>query len=247
MLHSGVMVKTSIALDWSALDTVLLDMDGTLLDLHFDNYFWQQRIPERYAQQHGLANAATALEILMPDFLALQGQLEWYCLDYWSEALSLDVSAIKAELAAERPTRVQIRPHTLDFLQALRVAGKTVWLTTNAHPRAIEIKFAQLAACEITPVNMQQFFDNIITSHQLGAPKEQQTFWQTLQQTYPFDKKRAIFVDDSFSVLAAAHQFGIAECVAITQPDSQQSRELSDDDMGDYHAITYFDEMMPVV
>ena len=27
-------------IDWTQLDTILLDMDGTLLDLEFDNHFW---------------------------------------------------------------------------------------------------------------------------------------------------------------------------------------------------------------
>lgn len=41
-------------LDWTAIDTVLLDMDGTLLDLHFDNFFWLEYLPLRYAEQHSL-------------------------------------------------------------------------------------------------------------------------------------------------------------------------------------------------
>lgn len=31
---------------WQEVDTVLLDMDGTLTDLAFDNYFWQTLVPE---------------------------------------------------------------------------------------------------------------------------------------------------------------------------------------------------------
>ncbi|MEC7663678.1 MAG: haloacid dehalogenase, partial [Pseudomonadota bacterium] len=27
-----------MALDWQNIDTVLLDVDGTLLDLHYDNF-----------------------------------------------------------------------------------------------------------------------------------------------------------------------------------------------------------------
>ena len=41
-------------LDWNNISTVLLDMDGTLLDLHFDNYFWQHHVPVRYAEKHKL-------------------------------------------------------------------------------------------------------------------------------------------------------------------------------------------------
>ncbi|MEC8348362.1 MAG: haloacid dehalogenase, partial [Pseudomonadota bacterium] len=31
-----------MALDWQNIDTVLLDVDGTLLDLHYDNFVWDQ-------------------------------------------------------------------------------------------------------------------------------------------------------------------------------------------------------------
>ncbi len=53
--------------DWSQVDTVLLDMDGTLLDLHFDNRFWNEHLPRCYAQARGLDEAAARAE-LMPVF-----------------------------------------------------------------------------------------------------------------------------------------------------------------------------------
>ncbi len=30
---------------------VLLDMDGTLLDKYFDDYFWEHLLPEKYAEK----------------------------------------------------------------------------------------------------------------------------------------------------------------------------------------------------
>ena len=42
--------------DWENIETVLLDMDGTLLDLHFDNHFWLQHVPVCYAEKHGLSH-----------------------------------------------------------------------------------------------------------------------------------------------------------------------------------------------
>ena len=51
-------------LDWSRIDTVLLDMDGTLLDLNFDNYFWQKHLPLRYAEARGLTPTAGREELM---------------------------------------------------------------------------------------------------------------------------------------------------------------------------------------
>ena len=41
-------------LNWSKIDTVLLDMDGTLLDLHYDSHFWLNVIPAatRISKRH---------------------------------------------------------------------------------------------------------------------------------------------------------------------------------------------------
>src|SRR5882724_12242766 len=82
------------AVDWSVIETVLLDMDGTLLDLRFDNWFWQELIPRRYAAANGLS-PPDALELLKPKFHATRGTMQWYCIDYWSRELGLDIARIK--------------------------------------------------------------------------------------------------------------------------------------------------------
>ena len=51
------------SLPWHAIDTVLLDMDGTLLDLHYDNHFWMEHLPQRYAELHGVSRAMAEMEL----------------------------------------------------------------------------------------------------------------------------------------------------------------------------------------
>ncbi len=99
-------------LDWNKINTVLLDMDGTLLDLNFDNHFWLEFIPERYALENGLT-IEKANNILWPLFKNMEGKLEWYCLDYWSEKLNLDIAGLKAEISG----LISVLPHVSEFLQ----------------------------------------------------------------------------------------------------------------------------------
>ena len=84
-------------LDWDNIDTVLLDMDGTLLDLHFDNYFWTQHLPRAYARKHRLTEGESQRR-LAERFLADHGTLNWYSLDHWSEQLQLDIPALKESI-----------------------------------------------------------------------------------------------------------------------------------------------------
>jgi len=62
--------------NWSTLDTVFLDMDGTLLDLHFDNHFWLEHLPLRYAQKNNL-QPQVAKQQLMALLMAQSGSLNW--------------------------------------------------------------------------------------------------------------------------------------------------------------------------
>jgi 5'-nucleotidase len=210
-------------LDWKQIDTVLLDMDGTLLDLHFDNYFWQQLVPQKFAERNGLT-IEMAKQQLVPQFKSLEGSLQWYCLDYWSTALGLDIVQLKQEISH----LIRALPHVLDFLHRLKTSPRKVLLVTNAHRDSLSLKMQKTA--------LQTFFDGMVSSHDFGYPKEHPYFWQQLHQLHPFDKTNTVMVDDSLAVLGAAKQFGIAHLVAISQPDSQQPQRH----ITDFPAITDF-------
>ena len=50
-------------LNWSKIDTVLLDMDGTLLDLHYDSHFWLNVIPQQHALAKNISFEAAQADI----------------------------------------------------------------------------------------------------------------------------------------------------------------------------------------
>jgi putative hydrolase of the HAD superfamily len=205
-----------VTIDWSAIDIVLLDMDGTLLDLRFDNYFWLEVIPRRYAERHGLS-VERAREVLNPRFVAKQGTLDWYCIDFWTQDLSLDVAQLKRELSDQ----VSFLPGAEQFLQVLRTRAARTALVTNAHHESLAVKAKQ--------TDLTRYFDHVISSHRYGYPKENGSFWECLQRELNFDPARALFVDDSLAVLRAARRYGIAQIVAITHPDTTQEGRIVDE------------------
>ncbi len=195
-------------LPWADIDTVLLDMDGTLLDLHFDNHFWLEHLPKRYAELHGISREAANAELL-PLFRNHAGTLPWYCTDFWSRELSLSVRDLKREVA----DLIALRPDADTFLAALRTAGKRVVLITNAHRDSLSLKLERV---ELAP-----YFDRLISSHDYGFPKEDQQFWFALQQDFPFEPDRSLFIDDSLPILRSARRYGVAHLLAVRQPDSR--------------------------
>jgi 5'-nucleotidase len=217
------------ALNWHEIDTVLLDMDGTLLDLHFDNYFWRQHLPACYAKRHGMP-VAEATAYLAQLFAQHQGSLQWYCLDFWRETLALDIVALKHEIAH----LIAVRHDVEVFLAALRQAGKHVVLVTNSHPDGLALK---MRCTGLTP-----HFDLMMTSHQLGLAKEQAGFWERLHAVVPFEAERAVLFDDSLAVLRNAQRYGIRHLRSIYQPDSQSPVQ----DVAGFAAISRFGEVLPV-
>ena len=193
---------------WNEIDTVLLDMDGTLLDLHFDNYFWLQHVPLCYAEKNEIS-ADAAHQQLMGRYTEVKGSLDWYCVDFWTKELSLDIGQMKHDMAE----KIAIRPEALAFLRWLNDNHKRVVLVTNAHPVSLELKMEK--------TGLHVHFDNIINSHDIGLAKEHDGFWKELQRFEAYDKEKAILIDDNLEVLESASNYGIRYCLGIRQPDSQ--------------------------
>ena len=218
-------------INWDEIDTVLLDMDGTLLDLHFDNYFWLDHLPEKYADHHGMS-ADAALSKLTEQMKEKVGQLEWYCLDYWSELTELPIAKLKEDVEH----KIQFRPHVPDFLKALKAAGKRSVIVTNAHRDSVDLKMKK--------TGLDALVDRIISSHDYQEPKESQRFWQYLQKDEPFELQRTVLIDDSLAVLESARQFGLGHLLCVYQPDSQKPKR-GDDELKNFRAVHHFDEIMP--
>jgi HAD superfamily hydrolase (TIGR01509 family) len=215
-------------IDWDSIDTVLLDMDGTLLDLHFDNYFWTRHLPQLYAKKHQISEEESS-ERLHGKFSSGQGTLAWYCLDHWSQQLDMDIPALKRELQH----MISLRPHAIEFLTRLHDSHRDVVMVTNAHRKTLEIKMDH--------VDITHWFDRVVVSHDLQSPKEEQAFWHKLQDLHPFDPARTLLIDDTEQVLESAQAYGIAHLLTLLQPDSQRQIRIDTRFPGIHH----FDEIMP--
>jgi 5'-nucleotidase len=220
-------MQPSPALDWTAIDTVLLDMDGTLLDLRFDNWFWQELIPSRYAAANGLELTATQ-GLLGPKFVEVKGTLQWYCIEYWTRELGIDIGSIKREALS----KVAFLPGAEEFLLKLKDSGKRVVLVTNAHPSALAIKNERLA--------LTQYFHACYSTHPFAYPKEDAAFWPRLAAQERFQPERTLFVDDSLAVLNTARDFGIGWLRAVRCPDSGRPPQHT----GDYAAVDRVADLM---
>lgn len=193
--------------DWAGIDHVLLDLDGTLLDLYYDRHFWYEVVPAAWGAPRGL-DAQTARRQLAPRFHAVEGTLDWYCIDYWSRELGLDIRALKRA----DPTRIGWLPGAREFVRRVRALGKRAVLATNSHPDVLQIKHQYTGVLDE--------FDASFSSHVFGAPKEHPDFWRGLREAEPFDPARSLFVDDNATVLHAARRAGIVHLVAVRKPDS---------------------------
>lgn len=202
-------------IDWNLIDTVLVDMDGTLLDLAFDNFFWLELVPEHYADANDCSLDDARAE-LSARFAAIAGTLNWYCLDHWTRDLNLDLRALKRRNAH----LVRYLPGAREFLAAVRARGKDLWIVTNSHRDTLAVKAEQ--------TGIDRLVDRVVVSHDFRAPKESAEFWRGLERQHPFARGRTLLIEDSLAVLAAAAGYGVAHTIAIRRPDSRRPRREID-------------------
>lgn len=223
------MSETDIMIDWNQIDSVFLDMDGTLLDLHFDNHFWLEHVPRRYAEARGLSIEAAKSDLLHR-YRDIEGTLDWYCLDHWSRELGLDIALLKQEVEH----LIAVHPHVMDFLESLAALGKRRVLVTNAHQKALALKLER--------TQLAGHLEHVICAHDLGVAKEDPAFWPRLQAIEPFDRNRTLFVDDNPSVLRAARDFGLRWLLAVLEPDSRAPCQSVEE----FLAIRNFSDLLPL-
>ncbi|MFV0436278.1 MAG: HAD-IA family hydrolase [Desulfopila sp.] len=202
------------AFSWETIDTVLLDLDGTLLDSYFDDFFWEEYVPQAYARARGLSQQE-ARQRLLVRYRQVEKTLQWSDVDYWSEQLGLDIPELKGTI----DHLIQVRPQVIDFLEFISALGKTVHLVTNAHAKTLAIKLGKTA--------IRPYFQRIVPAHEVGGAKEQPMFWAALATMLDFDRQRTMLVDDNSEVLRAAKDYGLAELIHIAKPSSRRPARFS--------------------
>ena len=229
MAQPGVESSSRNLIDWTKIDEILLDLDGTLLDLNFDLHFWLEYLPIIYSEKHKV-RIGDAKDILLKMLDTEIGTLNWYCLDFWSNKLDLDIVQLKRNVSH----LIQVHPNVDEFLTQAKLMNKKIYLVTNAHRKTINLK--------MQATKIEQYFDDIISSHDFGFAKQEQHFWHELTRNIGLIKERAIFFDDSKDVLHAARKFNIGQIIAISKPSSKlDAKELSG-----FINIENFSQVMPI-
>lgn len=215
-------------LDWREIDTILLDMDGTLLDRHFDDHFWLEHLPKRWSARHNVP-LTQAREQLYALFRSQERTLNWTDLDYWSDRLGLDIPQLKLEVEH----LIAVHPGVIEFLTWARQQGKQLWLVTNAHSKTLAIKLKK------TRIGI--WFDGIVSAHQVRLPKEDPRFWDALQRFVSYNPSRTLLGEDTEMNLVTADQYGIRYLIFISRPSSALTPRASHR----YYSIDYFTRLIP--
>ena len=219
-----------ILLPWDELDTILLDMDGTILDLNYDNHVWNQALPCAYAEKHSIDETA-ARSRLTGHMQEIHGTIDFYSFPYWAQYTKLDIKALHRDFTE----LIQFRPGAKAFLKWARANKKNTIIATNAHPESIQIK-NEISA-------LFKHVNHITSSHQYGCPKETTEFWERLQTEHQFDKAKTIFIDDNAPVIDSSKNYGVAYNLIVAKTDSQKPLKTN---LG-YPAFDHYAEICPQI
>ncbi len=199
-------------INWCSTDVALLDMDGVLLDLAFDDHFWRHALPDRYARVHGLDETTTRARFA--DWYAQHhGTIQWYDLHFWSRQVGFDVPHLKIH---ERH-HIQVLPGTVRFLQHLKQHRCKRILLTNCHPTAMRLKLA------VTGIG--RHLDQIVSAFHLDDIKESPSFWPKLEAHLKYPPDRTVLIEDSAANLDAAAEAGFAHLLHMSRPNSKKAAQ----------------------
>jgi len=216
---------------WSEVNHVLLDMDGTLLDKYFDDYFWGHLVPQKYAEKHNIT-FGKAKEELNIKYKSQEGTLNWTDIDYWSNELNIDIAALKEQIHH----LIEVHPHVEEFLKIVKSKGKKVFLITNAHYKTLEIKMKK--------TKLGKYFDKVVTSFDIGIPKEEILFWNKCHKKLGFNKDTTLFIDDLVNILETAKEFGIKYLILKKKSNSRRKDNIQNTK---FLAINDFRELLPKI
>lgn len=223
----GVADDSGARVDWRRIETVLLDMDGTLLDLRYDNDFWFSYLPAAYGRASGMGTER-ARDYIQACTAQQRGTLDFYCLDHWSRLLGLDVAALNSELAH----LIRYRPGVEAFLRVARQHRRRLLLVTNSHPAGLRFKLQR--------TGLADYLDDIFCATDFGHPKEQAGFWDGLTVATGLNLECCLLIDDNLDVLRAGDSAGIGQCLGVTQPDLSRPERRVDPflPLADFGALT---------
>ena len=198
---------------WNSIETFFLDMDGTLLDLSYDNYFWHEYIPALYSKKNGITTQE-GKRIFEKLYKNKQNTIEWYSIGYWSEVLKID---LKLEILKTK-NQIKVFDGTIDLLIKLKRHKIKICLLTNCPREMLNIKMTQ--------TKLWGYFDKIISSEDCGYIKESDEFWSYLNKNIEYNIKKTVFIDDNQNVLKYSKKNGIQNIYCIDFPDSKKDRQI---------------------
>jgi len=203
-------------------------MDGTLLDKYFDDYFWEHLVPEKYAEKKNITFGRAKEELLIT-YKKHEGTLNWTDIDFWSRELDLDIPALKEQIRH----LVEVHPHVEDFLREMKKHKKKIYLLTNAHYKSIEIKFKK--------TGIGKYFDHVVSSFDLSAPKETLEFWHKAESLLGFEREKSLFIDDTEEILRTAKRYGIKYILLKRGASSKESKKPHS---SEFQSISDFGELL---